>query len=216
MFSSSSLNRFGAIGVQMINQGLIWLSLGFSGNNRLCVNINDSINNMVIFSPLSIRQECILTRWYSFQFKQMNDSIIIDCLESPRIARKRLLTAHSEGFRNIMIIHPYELFKGVKTAFKKHLITNALNEIMHDDNIHVFIIESFRSDDKFIGDLSSSCDSVMTVGTMTPMKSQIAFGNANANNIKGNWHAYASIKGLKSFGFSIKDHIPPSLLTKAA
>lgn len=199
---------FGSVGRQMLRQGFIWMSLGFSDGSPLAINMNENRSIMVLFSPSSHKQQFLIESWYSYQLSQLSDSLIIDCCESPRMARQAVLSVLSGDETIIMIKNPSSLFEGVRTAFKRDLIMNALHALIADDSKRVVITESFGRPGVFIGGLADSCDAVMTVGMITPVYSQLAFGSGIATGLNGRWDAFCRTADGRQLRFSLKGRIP--------
>lgn len=203
-------NLFGSIGRQMLNQGMLWLSLGFSQEHPLIMDLTKHGNAMVLFSPSSDRQFNILREWYRMQVSSLNASIIIDCNESPHNARKALKTALTGDYRHILIVSPCELFHGVSDA-RKTLIMNDLRMLATCRESNVIMMESFRGNNRLIGEFAEYCDTIMTVGGMTPLYSQIAFGGNCVSDIRGKWDVAFRNPDDGVIRFSLKNRIPVSV-----
>ena len=199
-------NGLGTVGRVMLNQGLIWLSLGYAGTQPLAVNMNENHAVMVLISPSSCKQMNMLSAWYAEQFSSTSNSVIIDCRESSHSARMMLTSAIEND--NILIISPSLLFDGVRSDASMNALKTSLTMLMHDDNKRVMIVESFTANAKLIGDLCDASDAVMTVGSMTPVYSQLAFGSCIANGIKGKWDALMQTASSGFQKFSLKGRIP--------
>ena len=204
-------NGLGTVGRVMLNQGLIWLSLGYAGTQPLVVNMNKNQSVMVLISPSSCKQMNMLSEWYAEQFASTSNSVIIDCRESSHSARMMLASAIENDNDNILIISPSSLFDGVRSDARMNALKTSLAMLMHDDNKRVMIVESFTADAKLIGDLCDASDAVMTVGSMTPVYSQLAFGSCIANGIKGKWDAFMQTANNGFQKFSLKGRIPLEL-----
>lgn len=200
-------NLFGSVGRQMLNQGMLWLSLGFSKEHPLIMDLTKHGNAMVLFSPSSDRQFNILREWYRMQLSSLKASIIIDCNESSHNARKALKTALAGDYRHILIVSPCELFHGVSDA-RKTLIMNDLRMLASCCESNVIMMESFRENNRLIGEFAEFCDTMMTVGGMTPLYSQIAFGSNVASDIRGKWDAAFRHPDDGVIRFSLKNRIP--------
>ena len=199
-------NGLGTVGRVMLNQGLIWLSLGYAGTQPLVANMNKNHAVMVLISPSSCKQMNMLSAWYAEQFASTGNSVIIDCRESSHSARIMLSNALEND--NILIISPSSLFDGVRSDARMNALKTSLTMLMHDDNKRVMIVESFTANAKLIGDLCDASDAVMTVGSMTPVYSQLAFGSCIANGIKGKWDAFMQTANNGFQKFSLKGRIP--------
>lgn len=201
-------NGLGTVGRVMLNQGLIWLSLGYAGTHPLAVNMNENHAVMVLISPSSCKQMNMLSAWYAEQFASITNAVIIDCRESSHSARMMLTSAIENDNDNILIISPSSLFDGVRSDARMNALKTSLTMLMHDDNKRVMIVESFTANAKLIGDLCDASDAVMTVGSMTPVYSQLAFGSCIANGIKGKWDALMQTANSGFQKFSLKGRIP--------
>lgn len=209
MFGSVGKNAgvgcFGTVGLSMLDQGFIWLSLGFAGMHPLVV---DSGSVMVLVSPSSPKQFHMLAGFYSMQFLAMDDSVVIDCRESAHSARMMLARAVRDGIANMLLISPSLLFTGVRSDATRRSLKASLSAVMADGSRRVMALESFAADAKLIGALSCQFDNVMTVGTMTALYSQLAFGGTVASDAKGKWTAVVRTAANGFQWFSLKGRIP--------
>lgn len=201
----SSAECFGTVGLRMLDQGFIWLSLGYAGMRPLAV---DSGSVMVLVSPSSPKQFGMLADWYSAQFIAMDDGVVIDCRESAHAARMALAQAVHDGIANMLLISPSSLFTGVRGNAAIRSLRASLSALSQDGSRRVMMVESFNADAKLIGMLSCRADNVMTVGSMTPLYSQLAFGSTVAGDVKGKWTAIVRTAANGFQRFSVKGRLP--------
>lgn len=215
MYSMDTYHDMGNLGREMLSSGIFWFSLGSVHGNTLSININDISSMFIICSPASYHQLRMVESLYEYQTRHLPRHFIMDRDMSPRECRHMIHAAaqfHANEESMVLIEGINRLYDGVRSYSGTHNVDDDISSIMNNTHMKIIITDDFHDSSTRIGRISHNSDFVMTIGAMTPLYSQLAFGHSLSNYKKDVWSAIAMTSNEMIYSFRLKNHMVP--LTK--
>lgn len=214
MYSMDTYHDMGNLGREMLSSGIFWFSLGSCHGCPLAVNINDIDSIFIISAPSSHKQLNILESLYAYETKQFRNHYIMDRGMTPYECRAllRSIVNIPESVNTLVLLEGIDrVYHGLHSLSGINEMNACISHLAHMSNIKSIITDDFHDAYSRIGFLAETSGLVMTIGAMTPLYSQLAFGYPLSNYNKDAWSAIAMTpEGM--YSFRLKNHMVP--LTK--